>query len=339
MRFLICGAGAVGGLLGGYLALKGHPVLFIEKNRSVVDRINKEGLILKGIHGKHTISVQAVQGPEEVTFAEDDSYILAVKAYHTLEALQELHKVAPPFLPVFCAQNGVRNEEIAHRYFPDSTHGVMIFFGSTCTQPGVVIHTSGAKLALGFYPQGKSSIDEQIAKLLNQTPLQAFVTESIMELKWNKLIVNLNNATHGLVGMSSQEAQNSREMRHLLADVMEEGLQVLREANIPYNSIPGDPTPEMIIQRLREEHFQAPEIPPEEEMRHRASLWQDLYLQRGMVEAEHFNGEIVKLGKQVGKATPLNSRLLDLCRAMAENKELPGKYTVAELRRLLEHEE
>jgi 2-dehydropantoate 2-reductase len=338
MRFIMCGAGAIGGIIGGYLALHGQSVLFIDKNGEHVDCINKKGLLLKGIRGTYTIPAQAVYQPSEITFQENDVCFLAVKSYHTLEAVQELRKVAPATLPIFCAQNGVRNEEVAHPYFPGQTHGVMIYFGATCTQPGVVVHTSGEKLGLGLYPQGASVTAAQVGEQLNRTPLRAFVTESIMELKWNKLILNLNNATYGLVGLSVQEAQNSPEMRHLLADVMEEGLQVIREAGISYTSIPGDPTPEMIIQKLREEHFQGPEIPKEKEMLHQASLWQDLFLQRGVVETDSFNGEIVRLGQRIGKNTPLNTRLLTLCNAMAERKEKPGKYGVAELRKLLEQE-
>ncbi|RMF85153.1 MAG: 2-dehydropantoate 2-reductase, partial [Nitrospinota bacterium] len=317
MRFIICGAGATGGVIGGYLALNGYPVLFIDANQACVDRINREGLLLKGLHGTHTLSVPAVEHPRAITFQEGDICLLAVKAYHTREAVAALRQAAPPSLPVFCAQNGVRNEEIVARYFPGQTHGVMVYFGSTCLQPGVVIHTSGARLALGTYPQGIAPVVTQVGEALNQTPLQASITASIMEVKWGKLLVNLNNATYGLVGLSSQEGLHSPELRHLLADVMEEGLQVLREAGIPYQGLPGDPSPETMIQRWREEAFSPPEIPSDPEMLHRPSLWQDLSLQRGITEAEYFNGEIVRLGKELGIPTPLNARLLALVQEMA----------------------
>jgi ketopantoate reductase len=50
------------------------------------------------------------------------------------------------------------------------------------------------------------------------------------------------------------------------------------------------------------------------------------------VEADHFNGEIVRLGQRPGVATPYSSLLLSLITEMAAAREKPGKYTVAQLR-------
>jgi len=36
MRFIICGAGAIGGVIGGQLAKAGREVIFIEKIRSML---------------------------------------------------------------------------------------------------------------------------------------------------------------------------------------------------------------------------------------------------------------------------------------------------------------
>ena len=76
-------------------------------------------------------------------------------------------------------------------------------------------------------------------------------------------------------------------------------------------------------------------MPADLEARHYASLWQDLYHGRGEVEADHFNGEIVRLGARHGVATPFSSLLLALITEMAAAREKPGKYTVAQLRKRL----
>jgi len=70
----------------------------------------------------------------------------------------------------------------------------------------------------------------------------------------------------------------------------------------------------------------------DDEIKGRASLWQDLYHRRGAAEADYFNGEIVRLGRQYGVPTPYNSLLLELIKEMAAARELPGKYTVQQLR-------
>jgi hypothetical protein len=46
------------------------------------------------------------------------------------------------------------------------------------------------------------------------------------------------------------------------------------------------------------------------------------------------NGEIERLGKQVGVPTPKNSTLLQLVNEMASQGEVPGKHSPAEMGRL-----
>jgi 2-dehydropantoate 2-reductase len=73
-------------------------------------------------------------------------------------------------------------------------------------------------------------------------------------------------------------------------------------------------------------------VPADEEARHRPSLWQDLHRGGGQVEADWFNGEIVRLGDAHGVPAPYSRLLLDLIAEMARLRERPGRYTVRELR-------
>jgi 2-dehydropantoate 2-reductase len=116
-----------------------------------------------------------------------------------------------------------------------------------------------------------------------------------------------------------------------MADVQEEGLRVLQAAGIAYEGPPGVGSIETLIQELRS-GAPGPAVPAEAEARHYASLWQDLYHQRGEVEAEYFNGEIVRLGREHAVPTPYSSLLLALITEMAAAREKPGKYTIGELR-------
>jgi 2-dehydropantoate 2-reductase len=73
-------------------------------------------------------------------------------------------------------------------------------------------------------------------------------------------------------------------------------------------------------------------VPPGEELWHRPSLWPDLYSGGGEVEADWFNGEIVRLGDAHGVPTPYSRLLLALINEMARARERPGGYTVRALR-------
>jgi ketopantoate reductase len=106
MRFVICGAGAIGGVLGGQLAKAGFAVILIDKIPEHVAAINAHGLQLKGVHGTHTLAMPAVLQATAVDFRPDDVIFLAVKAFHCAAAAAALRRATTLELPIFCAQNG-----------------------------------------------------------------------------------------------------------------------------------------------------------------------------------------------------------------------------------------
>ena len=330
MRFVMCGAGAIGGVLGCQLAKAGFEVMFIDKIPEHVEAINQHGLQLKGVHGHATLNVPAVMQANEVDFTDQDVIFLAVKSQHSDAAAAELRQAAGRELPIFCAQNGVRNEETVARHF-QQVNGVMVLIGAKRLLPGEVVHTGNGPVGVGTFPRGLSQAAQDVAAALEQTDLPIYTTENITAAKWNKMLMNLNNATMGLTGMASQEARAHPETRLWLADVFEEGASVLNEVGIAYEGPPGMGAIEERIRELRNLDLR-PEVPEDEELKSRASLWQDLYHQRGEVEADYFNGEIVRLGQEHHIPTPYSCVLLELIKEMAAARELPGKYTIAQLR-------
>lgn len=334
MRFVVVGAGSIGGTLGGYLHLAGQEVCLVDKNRTHVETINDPGLTLKSGDGTHELNIPAVCRPEDVRFRPDDVAFLCVKSYDTEAAVSQLRNAASQDLPVFAFQNGVRNEEIAAKHFLNVC-GVMVLYSGTHIMPGAVIHTQLKKLAMGAYPSGVNDTVKAVAVAFERTTFDVSLTESIMQAKWTKLLMNLNNATFGLIGISGQEGQNLAEVRHWMADVIEEGLKVVRAAGIECSAVEGQSTPEDIIDRLRSPDFKPPAIPRDEDMLHRPSLWQDLYMMRGVVESPQFNGEIVTLGRQLGMPTPLSDMLLAKSTELAAAKAPPRQYTIDQLRNMV----
>jgi 2-dehydropantoate 2-reductase len=329
MRFVIVGAGAIGGVVGGQLAKAGFDVVFVDKLREHVDAINRDGLRLKGVHGAHTLRIPAVSEVGAVGLRPDDVVVLSVKSFHTDRACQEITRATTLDLPIFCAQNGVRNEETAARYFRE-VDGVMVLIGAKRLVPGEVVHTAKGPVGIGTYPSGLSEAAREAAAALGKTDIPVYTTERIPAHKWHKMLVNLNNATFGLTGLSGEEARADPEVAAWMADVYEEGVRVVRAAGIPCEGPPGAPAIEDRIRELRKPS--APVVvPPDEERKHRPSLWQDLYHRTGEVEADAFNGEIVRLGREHGVPTPYSGLLFALIGELAARRAGPGSYTIREL--------
>jgi 2-dehydropantoate 2-reductase len=109
MRFVVLGAGAVGGVVGGRLHQHGHEVLVIARGEHLHE-IRRAGLRIESPDEVVTLAVPAAERPAEVDWSDDDVVLLATKTQDTGAALTELAAAAPETVPVACAQNGVENE-------------------------------------------------------------------------------------------------------------------------------------------------------------------------------------------------------------------------------------
>src|SRR5579871_4511246 len=138
MRFIIAGAGAIGTAMGGYLAQAGNPVILISRP-SHAAAIREHGLTLRTAKGIFHPAVSALASLRDVVWQNDDIIFLTCKSQNTKELLAEA-VAAPRTTPVFCFQNGVRNEEWAAETFRNVYAG-LVQISATFTEPGVVEHT------------------------------------------------------------------------------------------------------------------------------------------------------------------------------------------------------
>ena len=107
MRYLIYGAGGVGGVIGARLFQHGHEVVLIGRGEHLA-AIQREGLRLQTPEGTEQLRLAAVGHPSELTFRDDDVVLLTVKTQDSVAALDDLRRAGGDALPVICAQTGWR---------------------------------------------------------------------------------------------------------------------------------------------------------------------------------------------------------------------------------------
>jgi 2-dehydropantoate 2-reductase len=112
MRYIIIGAGAVGGTIGGRLFDSGHEVVLVARGPHR-DALRAHGLRLETPDGTSTLPIPAVGEPGELELRDRDVLLLAVKTQDAAAVLAEWAwqpvrggTVATESLPVVCAQNG-----------------------------------------------------------------------------------------------------------------------------------------------------------------------------------------------------------------------------------------
>jgi 2-dehydropantoate 2-reductase len=143
MRFMVYGAGAIGGVIGGRLFEAGHDVTLVARGDHLV-ALQARGLELVSPAGRSTLAVPAVGHPSEAELADGDVVVLAMKSQDTADALAALVAHAPPGINVVCAQNGVENERLALRTF-ENVYAMTVMCPATHLEAGTVVAQSAPK--------------------------------------------------------------------------------------------------------------------------------------------------------------------------------------------------
>jgi 2-dehydropantoate 2-reductase len=326
MRFIIIGAGAVGGTIGGCLHQGGHDVVLVARGAHL-EALRARGLTLATPLGTDTLPVPAVAGPGELTLTPDDVLILAVKSQDTVGAVAEWAwqpvggGVAADTIPVVCAQNGVANEAIALRRFRD-VHGMCVWLPAAHLEPGRV-EAQGTPLAgllpVGRYPQGQDYFSERICAALEASRFLAPVAADIMRWKYGKLLSNLDNAVDALCGRDAARSEAGREVR---GRSRAEALAALDAAGIGYVSAEE-------MKAAREGRVQVGTISGSS--RSGSSSWQSLSRGTGTIEADYLNGEIALLGRAHGVPVGVNAALQRLANEAARARRGPESLTPEEI--------
>jgi 2-dehydropantoate 2-reductase len=320
MRFVVVGAGAIGGAVGGRLFQQGYDVTLVARGEH--GRALQSGLVLESPTETVTLPIPAVSDPGELPWderAEDTVVLLAVKGQHTDHALSQL-AAAPPHTPVVCMQNGVENERRVLRHFVN-TFAMYVMCPASQLRPGVVqVHSTpvSGMLDLGRYPSGLDDRAQEIADAIATTAFQSIARPDIMRWKHRKLLMNLANAVEALCGPEGRFSP-------LAKAAQREGADVLSAAGIDVA------TPEE--DRERRADFLRLDRTSSGEWQG-GSSWQSLARGAGSIEAEFLNGEIVLLGNRHDVPTPVNALLQRLAVRAAAGGAPPGSWTVAELSRL-----
>lgn len=324
VRYVIIGAGAVGGTIGGQLAEAGREVVLVARGAHLA-ALRADGLHLTTERGARTVRTAAAAGPEDVDLRPGDVLVLAVKSQDTAATTAQWAGrpvagggTAGERLLLVCAQNGVDNERTALRRFA-RVAGMCVWLPATFVEPGRV-SASGTPvtgvLTLGSVPAGEPDPDlVAVSTDLVAAGFGAPVVPDVMAWKYGKLLSNLGNAVEALCGSVRGAA------RELLDATVAEARGVLAAAGIAQ------------VDRAEEERARAgftlvelPGVP-----RGGGSSWQSLVRGAGSIEAAYLNGEIVLLGRLHGVPTPLNAALLSRAEDAAARGEQPGGHDPAEI--------
>jgi 2-dehydropantoate 2-reductase len=293
MRIAIFGTGGVGGYFGGRLAQAGEDIVFIARGRHL-QALQEKGLRVESVLGNFTMQpVQATDDPAAV--GEVDVILVAVKAWQVPEAAEAMRPLVGPETFVVPLQNGVEAPaQLAAALGQAHVLGGLCRIISAITGPGHIQHTGiDPYLAFGELDNQRSQRVERLrAALARAHGLVVEVPADIQVAMWRKFFLiapwsGVGAVTRAPIGIF----RSLPETRQMLEQAMAEVAAVAQARGI------------VLPHGLVEQTMAFIDGLPAEGT---ASMQRDIMEGRPS-ELEAQNGAVVRLGREAGVATPVNS--------------------------------
>lgn len=296
MKVGIIGAGALGSAIGGTLAEAGQDVLLVNRDRTHVEAINRDGLMMRADGKDRVVCVRAAM-PSEAG-GPVDLVIVLVKSFHTAEAIKAAIGLVGPETTVLSLQNGLGHEDILTRLIgPGRVIAGKTYVGGVMLGPGhVIASVRGKETIIGELDGRITPRIERIKAAFHAAGMPLVVSSNILGAMWDKLLVNVaTGALSGITRLAYGDLYAVPELEVIATAAVAEAIAVAKASGIALETI-----------QPQEAWVKAASgLPPE----FKASMLQSL--EKGSAtEVDFINGAVVRAGTEAGVPTPVNATLV-----------------------------
>ena len=325
MKLCIFGAGAIGGLLGAKLAVKGDvEVTFIARGPHL-EAMQRDGLRLHSEGQEITVRPRCVSAAEEA--GPQDYVLVTLKAHSLPGAARQMQPLLGPETAIVSAVNGIPwwycyrlpgpyedrrvrsvdpDGQVWELLHPSRAIGCVVYPAAEVPEPGVIEHTYGDRFSLGEPDGSRSERAGALSAALVAAGFKAPVRPRIRDEIWVKLWGNLAfNPLSALTTATLDIITGEPELRAVCREMMLEAQAVAERLGVRF-AIDVD-------KRI---------AGGAEVGVHRTSMLQDLERGRPM-EVDALLGVVVELAEMVELPAPTCRTVLALLRTRAR---LAGCY-------------
>ena len=251
MKICIYGAGAVGGLMAGWLAQAGHDISVVARGAQLT-AIRDKGL--RVVSGKKEISVKIKADSDPSKLGPQDSVIVAVKAQSLPEVAASIGPLLGPATSIVTAMNGVpwwffdrlafgggklRLEtldpggKLSQAMPTERLVGCVVHLAASTPEPGLISLNMGQRLILGE-PGGKNGArTRDIAEALKAGGFEVVETAFIEKEFWVKLLGNISaNPVSALTLTTVDRLIADEQVKAFMIAIMRECLAIGRAVGV-----------------------------------------------------------------------------------------------------------
>ena len=329
MKVCIVGAGAVGGVLGGWLGAGPQAIELSALARgATLQALRSQGLLVESGSSAPTLRVPVHASDQAEELGRQDLVIVAVKAPALAAVAPAVQALSGPDTTVLVAMNGlpwwffdalsgpcqglalqsIDPGGFIRRHLPTGqVVGCVVHFSSTVPRPGVARHVIGERLIVGEALGGASARLQHLAGVLQAAGFAVNTSECIQRDIWFKLWGNMTmNPVSALTGADSAQILDDPLVRGFLSAVMLEAREIGARIGLPIEQDPEDR--HAVTRKLGA---------------FRTSMLQDLEAGRAL-EIDALVGAVKEVGTHLGLSTPNLDALFGLVRLLGRSRGLYG---------------
>lgn len=307
MHVVVVGAGSLGSAIGGILAGVGHDVSLVTRHTEHVEAIRRRGLRLDDGRSVRTVALTAAGDYRDLRTA--DLVVVLVKSFDTTTAIAAARPVIGDDTVVLTLQNGVGCEEmIAAVVGSERVIAGRTFVGGRIVEPGLVEYgVEGRATTIGELDGAISDRVEHLAATLVAAGLQTVVTDDVVAMMWDKLLVNVaTGAWSALTGLAYGELSVHPDVGPMAIATVAEAMEVARSLGIAIAT--ADPS-----EPWRRAWSGLPHG-------FKASMLQSV--EKGArTEVDVIHGAVCRAGREAGVPTPINDTLWAAVRGLERTLE------------------
>lgn len=336
MRWLVWGAGAIGGTLAAYLARAGYDVTVVDNVPAHVDAITRDGLHITG--PIETFAVPMPAFTPETVHGTWDMIVLATKAHHTESAVRALLPCLSATGCVISAQNGLNELTIARMVGNARTVGAFVNFGADYLEPGVIHYGGRGAVVVGEIDGVLSPRVHAIRDAWAAFDDRAIATPNIWGYLWGKEAYGAMLFATALTNESIADALAMPHYRPVYVALAQEMLAVAAARAVSPEAFDGfDPSAYLTS---------APAGAADRSLDHlvahnrksaktHSGIWRDLAVRKRATEVDAQLGIVVALGRDAGVLTPITARLTALVHEIERGERAQSLDALDELAALV----
>ena len=313
MRVAIYGAGAMGTLLGAYIAANGKQIDLITRNAGQVAALNENGARIVG-NDNFTVNVNALT-PDEMTGVYDIIFLMT-KQRENSKILATLRDFLADDGVICTMQNGLPEPSVIEAVGGKRCLGCAVAWGASTVTEGVAALTSKkSKMTFALGSMHGTARHLNAVKEYLQCAGKVTVEENFFGARWAKLALNSAlSPLSAITGYTFGEVARKKATKELALKLLNEAFAVAEECGVVLEPIQGHNIVSIFKYKGGFKKFVALRLLPLSMSGHK-KLMSGMYFdlsQGKKCDVDFVNGVIQRLGNKFGVETPVNDAVIEM---------------------------